>query len=102
MKIIQKLIIIIVAAIAINVAVLAWFHVWTSAAVANAAPSPRHPEKMLTLPTINVYPSAPQLRALRHARATTLHEQANAGGRYACFAMPFYSFAKRVPDCAEG
>ncbi|MGH8233912.1 MAG: hypothetical protein ACREPU_06915 [Rhodanobacteraceae bacterium] len=101
MKIIQKLIII-VAAIAINFAVLAWFHTWSTTAVANATPSARYPEKSLILPAVNVYPSAAQLRALRQTQARALREQASAGDRYACFVMPYYSFAARPSDCDEG
>ncbi|MGH7040720.1 MAG: hypothetical protein ACREFY_01145 [Acetobacteraceae bacterium] len=101
MKIIQKLIII-VAAIAINCAVLAWFHTWTTTVTVNAAQSTRHPEKVLVLPAVNVYPSAAQLRALRHARAAVAPKRASAGGRYACFVMPYYSFAAQPSDCAEG
>ena len=101
MKIIQKLIII-VAAIAINVAVLAWFHAWSTTAVANATPSTRYPEKILILPAVNVSPSAAQLSALQRARAAALPKQVNADGRHACFVMPYYSFAERPSDCAEG
>lgn len=101
MKIIQKLVII-VAAIAINVAVLAWFHAWTTVVVANATPSPGHADKILTLPVINVHPSAAQLRALRHTGAMAAPEQADVAGRHACLVMPFYSFAERSTACAEG
>ncbi len=58
----------IVVAIAINCAVLAWFHAWSSAAIANAAAA-AHTPASVTLPVINVHPPTELLDALRHARA---------------------------------
>lgn len=89
---IQKLIAI-VAAIAINCAVLAWFHAWTSSVVASATiPSA---SKVVTLPTINVHPSAAQLRAAGrgHAGAASGGGQAGIPGNDSALAMPYYSFA---------
>ena len=61
-------IIAIVIAIAINCAVLVWFHAWSASVVASAAAAPaQQPTK--TLPVINVHPSAAQLRALQHEDA---------------------------------
>ncbi|HEU0276881.1 MAG TPA: hypothetical protein VFQ95_03550 [Rhodanobacteraceae bacterium] len=60
---IQKLVIIAIA-IAINVVVLASFHAWSTAVVASAVQlQPTRP--VVTLPVINVHPSAAQLRELR-------------------------------------
>ena len=88
---IQKLIAI-VAAILINCAVLAWFHAWTSSVVASATvPSA---SKVVTLPVINVHPSADQLRAVGRTRAgAAAGGQAGAPGNYSALAMPYYSFA---------
>ncbi len=72
----RKLIAIVVAVL-INCAVLVWFHAWTSAMVANASPLPEPARKVLMLPTINVYPSAGQLRALRRERLKRLSPQAD-------------------------
>src|SRR6185437_4806883 len=89
---IQKLIAI-VAAILINCAVLAWFHAWTSsvgAAAAMSAPA----QKVVTLPAINVHPSAAQLRAVGRARGGAASGgQAGVSGNYLAPAMPYYSFA---------
>jgi hypothetical protein len=99
---IQKLIAI-VAAIAINCAVLAWFHTWSTTVATHAAQSTQHPEKVLVLPAVNVYPSAAQLRTLRQERtAVAPPVQASVAGRYACFVMPYYSFADRSLDCVAG
>ncbi|HET9818673.1 MAG TPA: hypothetical protein VFP92_05855 [Rhodanobacteraceae bacterium] len=98
---IQKLIAIVVA-IAINCAVLGWFHAWATPVAAPDVQSTRHPEKVLVLPAVNVHPSAAQLRALRRERAVVAPKQASVGTRYACFVMPYYSFADRSLDCAAG
>jgi hypothetical protein len=98
---IQKLIAIVVA-IAINCVVLGWFHAWATPVAVPDVQSTRQPEKVLVLPTVNVYPSAAQLRALRRERAVVAPKQASAGASYACFVMPYYSFADRSPNCAEG
>ena len=90
----------IAAAIAINCAVLAWFHAWGAAAVAKVDP-PVNTQKILTLPTLHVYPSAAQLRELRQTSARATPEQANAGG-IACLAMPYYSFASRCDAAVSG
>ncbi|HJR15164.1 MAG TPA: hypothetical protein VJ833_14865 [Rhodanobacteraceae bacterium] len=58
----------IVAAIAINVAVLASFHNSSATVVANAI-SPRRAQKVLTLPVITVRPSAQQCHELRRTPA---------------------------------
>ena len=65
---IQKLIAI-VAAILINCAVLAWFHAWTSSVTASAVVPHGQARKIVTLPIVEVRPSAEQLRALQHTRA---------------------------------
>ena len=67
---IRKLIAI-VAASAINCAVLAWFHTWSAGVVASAAAAAAHTPTAVTLPVINVHPTAGQLRALRPAPAQT-------------------------------
>ncbi|MGN6190907.1 MAG: hypothetical protein ACTHM4_02040 [Rhodanobacteraceae bacterium] len=64
---IQKLIAI-VAAIAINCAVLAWFHAWTTG-VASAAAAAASMQGAVMLPVINVHPSAAQLRAAGRVHA---------------------------------
>ena len=96
---IRKLIAI-VAAIAINYAVLAWFHAWSSAAIASAAVSARMPT-VVTLPVINVHPSADQLRQLRQAPGTSRRAQAGMGGGAACLVMPYYSFALQCDAAAN-
>ncbi|HJR12029.1 MAG TPA: hypothetical protein VJ823_11540 [Rhodanobacteraceae bacterium] len=88
---IRKLIAI-TAAILINVAVLAWFHAWSSAAIASAAAASAHTQPVVTLPVINVHPSADQLRQLRRAPGSPAPAQAGIGG-VACLVMPYYSFA---------
>lgn len=60
---------IVIAAIAINVLVLAWFHAWTVAQVVSATPPPP-PNGVITLPTVNVYPSAQQWHALHRSPAS--------------------------------
>jgi hypothetical protein len=97
---IRKLIAI-VAAIAINCAVLAWFHAWSSAAVASAAASARMPT-VVTLPVVNVHPSADQLRQLRRASQTSAPPQAGTGIGAACLVMPYYSFAAQCDATASG
>lgn len=59
---IRKLISIVVA-IAINCAVLAWFYAWSASAIASAAAV--QPRPSVTLPVIDVHPSAAQLHALQ-------------------------------------
>ena len=76
---IRKLIAI-VAAVAINCAVLAWFHAWSSAAVASAAAAAAHAQlPVVTLPVINVHPSAEQLRQLRQTSDHAAPPQAGIG-----------------------
>lgn len=96
---IRKLIAI-VAAIAINCAVLAWFHAWSSAAVASAAAASTHMPTIVTLPVINVHPSAKQLRQLRQAPRTSA-AQVGLGGGVACLVMPYYSFAVQCNAAAN-
>ena len=96
---IRKLIAII-AAIAINCAVLAWFHAWSSAAVASAAAASAQMPTVVTLPVINVHPSAEQLRQLRQAPRTSA-AQAGLGGGAACLVMPYYSFAAQCDAAAN-
>ena len=93
----QKLIAIIVA-IAINVAVLGWFHAWSAATVANAAARGARADRVVTLPGINVHPDAEQLRELHRDRAPAPIEKNGAGGRVACVVMPYYSFASACGD----
>jgi len=97
---IRKLIVI-VAAIAINCAVLAWFHAWSSAAVASAAAASAHARPIVTLPVINVHPSAEQLRQLRQAAGSSAPPQAGIGGGAACLVMPYYSFAMQCDAAAN-
>lgn len=66
---IRKLISIVVA-IAINVAVLAWFHAWSASVVASASVAPAQPLPAVTLPVINVHPSAAQLHALQRGHTS--------------------------------
>ena len=89
---IRKLIAI-VAAIAINCAVLAWFHAWSSAAVASAAAASAQMPTVVTLPVINVHPSAEQMHRMRQSSRTSAPPQAVIGGAVACLVMPYYSFA---------
>ena len=96
---IRKLIAIVVA-IAINCAVLAWFHAWSSAAVASAAAASAHMPTVVTLPVINVHPSVEQLRQLRQAPRTSA-AQAGLGGDVACLVMPYYSFAMQCDAAAN-
>ncbi|HEX5353698.1 MAG TPA: hypothetical protein VFW60_06435 [Rhodanobacteraceae bacterium] len=100
---IRKLIAI-VAAIAINCAVLAWFHAWSSAAVASAAAASAQMPTVVTLPVINVHPSAKQLRQLRQASGTSAPPQAGIGIGIgaACLVMPYYSFAAQCDAAASG
>ena len=98
---IQKLIAIVVA-IAINCAVLAWFHAWSSAAVASAAAAAAQSQEIVTLPVVNVHPSAAQLRELRQSRTHATPDQANMGGQLACIAMPYYSFAAACAAAVDG
>ena len=96
---IRKLIAI-VAAIAINCVVLAWFHAWSSAAVASAAAAAARTQPVVTLPVINVHPSAEQLRELRQAPAAAAPAQTGVGG-VACLVMPYYSFAAQCDVAAS-
>ncbi|HVU82312.1 MAG TPA: hypothetical protein VHD89_09950 [Rhodanobacteraceae bacterium] len=91
---IRKLIAI-AAAIAINCAVLVWFHAWSSAAVASAAAASARMPTVVTLPVINVHPSAEQLHRLRAAPRTSGPARAGLGGDIACLVMPYYSFASQ-------
>lgn len=97
---IRKLIAI-VAAIAINCAVLAWFHAWSSAAVASAAAASAQMPTVVTLPVVNVHPSAEQLRQMRQASGTAAPPQAGIGDA-ACLVMPYYSFAAQCDAAANG
>jgi hypothetical protein len=89
---IQKFIAI-VAAVAINCAVLAWFHAWTTG-VASAAAAAASVQGAVMLPAINVHPSAAQLRAVgrTHAGAAPAG-QAGVSENYSALAMPYYTFA---------
>lgn len=99
---IQKLIAI-VAAIAINCAVLAWFHAWTSSVAASAVVPAVPMQKVVTLPAINVHPSAEQLRAVGRTRAGAASGgQADVSGNYSALAMPYYSFAAQPSARGEG
>lgn len=92
----------IVAAIAINCAVLAWLHAWSSNVAAAAAASAESAATVVTLPAINVYPTAEQLREARRTRLPAMPEQAGAGISLACLAMPYYSFAPQPAECTVG
>ncbi|HET7161585.1 MAG TPA: hypothetical protein VFI32_02815 [Rhodanobacteraceae bacterium] len=70
----RKLIAIVIA-VAINCAVLAWFHAWSASAVAAAALAP---PAAVTLPVINVRPSAAQWRELQRVHAHAGPKQAGA------------------------
>lgn len=98
---IRKLIAI-TAAILINCAVLAWFHAWSAAAVASATPASGADQAIITLPAINVHPSADQLRALRRQGAAAVPRQADAGDQAACIEMPYYSFAAPCTVAVDG
>ena len=98
---IRKLIAI-VAAIAINCAVLAWFHAWSSAAVASAAAATAQMPTVVTLPVINVHPSADQLRRLQRSSAPATPAQAGIGSGVACLVMPYYSFATECGAAVNG
>jgi hypothetical protein len=83
----------IVAAILINVAVLAWFHSWSTAVLANAARS-QHTDQVLVLPTVTVRPSRAQIEMLRRERKPATSRVAPSGdGGIRALVMPFYSFA---------
>jgi hypothetical protein len=90
---IQKLIAIIVA-IAINCAVLGWFHSWTTG-VASAAAAAASAQSAVMLPVINVRPSAEQLRAVGrlHAGTAAGGQAAVSAGNQSALVMPYYSFA---------
>jgi hypothetical protein len=55
---------------------------------------------VVTLPVINVHPSAEQLRQVRHAPGTSAPPQAGIGA--ACLVMPYYSFAMQCDAAANG
>ncbi|WIG54249.1 MAG: hypothetical protein OJF61_000035 [Rhodanobacteraceae bacterium] len=97
---IRKLIAI-AAAIAINCAVLAWFHAWSSAAAAIAAAASARMPTVVTLPVINVHPNAEQLRQLRAAPASG-PARASLGGGVACLVTPYYSFASQCDATVSG
>ena len=98
----QKLIAI-AGAIAINCAVLAAFHAWTTVQVASAHPVPAAIHGVVTLPAINVHPTAAQRRELRRERADRESRQTRVGGGgLACVDMPYYSFAGACGDAAVG
>jgi hypothetical protein len=97
---IRKLIAI-AAAIAINCAVLVWFHAWSSAAVASAAAASARMPTVVTLPVINVHPNAEQLRQLR-AKPVSGPARASLGGGAACLVMPYYSFASQCDATVSG
>ena len=84
----------IVLALLINCAVLAWFHAWSTTAVATTLPTSTHVGKVLTLPRITVRPTRAQMDALRRERAPSGSAGiAPAGGGMQALVMPFYSFA---------
>jgi hypothetical protein len=83
----------IVLSIAINCAVLAWFHAWSTAAVAEVAPPPAS-RKVLVLPGITVRPTRAQLEALRREVPQATGSVAPSGDAgVQAPAMPYYSFA---------
>jgi hypothetical protein len=83
----------IVAAILINVAVLTWFHNWSSAVIANASPS-QHTDQVVVLPTVTVRPSRAQIEMLRRERRPVTSSVAPSGDGIRALVMPFYSFAQ--------
>ena len=87
---IQKLIAI-VAAIAINCAVLAWFHAWTTG-VASAAAAAASMQGAVMLPVINVHPSAEQLRAAGRSAGVAAGGQIGVSENQSALAT-YYSFA---------
>ena len=88
----------IVLALLINCAVLAWFHAWSTNAVATTAPAAAQVGKVLTLPRITVRPTPEQMEALRRERAPSGSARiAPAGGGMQALVMPFYSFAQADP-----
>lgn len=92
----------IVAAIAINVAVLAGFHAWSTATVASAAHTQPATQHIVTLPVINVTPSPAQLRELHKRPVASAPEQASVAGSVECLVMPYYSFAAECDSAASG
>lgn len=98
---IRKLIAIVLAVL-INGAVLAWFHAWSTAAVASAAAAHAKAPTVITLPVTTVHPSAEQLRKLRHIPAPATPDQASVGGGPACLVMPYYSFATQCGARVNG
>jgi hypothetical protein len=74
---IQKLAII-VAAIAINVAVLAWFHASSAAAIARAARAPAPAAPTWVLPAVNVTPGPAALRAAQRPQPAAADRAAAA------------------------
>jgi hypothetical protein len=83
----------IVLAVLINCAVLAWFHTWSTAVVANAAQS--QDVNPVLLPTITVRPTPAQLQMLQRERKSpaTSSIAPGAGTGIQTLVMPFYSFA---------
>ena len=98
---IRKLIAIVLAVL-INGAVLAWFHAWSSAAVASAAAAHGQAPTVITLPVTTVHPSAEQMRMLRQAPSHATPDQASVGGGPACLVMPYYSFATQCEQTVSG
>jgi len=84
----------IVLSVAINCAVLVWFHAWSTAAVAQVLP-PAGTQKAVVLPTITVRPTRAQIDALRReARQPSTSSVTPAGGvGMQALVMPYYSFA---------
>ena len=89
---IRKLIAIVLG-LAINAVILGWLFAAGGSAVQTAPAADAQPT--VTLPTIEVRPSAAQLRELRvqRAQATRRPDVAAATQGAACLAMPYYSFA---------
>ncbi|HEX7370621.1 MAG TPA: hypothetical protein VF284_10130 [Rhodanobacteraceae bacterium] len=92
----------IAVAVLINVAVLGWFHAWSTGAVASAAVKPASAAPVVTLPVITVRPSPAQLRELRLMRAPAGSKQANAAAGPACLVRPYYAFADVCGAAARG
>ncbi len=84
----------IVLSIAINCAVLAWFHAWSTAAVAKV-PSPPGSQKVWVLPAITVRPTRAQVEALRREapRPGTSSVMPSGDAGVQALVMPYYSFA---------
>ncbi|MGH8147046.1 MAG: hypothetical protein ACREPY_11995 [Rhodanobacteraceae bacterium] len=96
----------IVLSILINGAVLALFHVWSTAAVASAAPPAQRMETMVrTLPTITVYPTRAQMEQL-HREAVPATKAGGVkpplGANVQDLAMPYYSFEGAFDAANQG